>query len=291
MLNRIARVVVFVAAALAAYDPSAPAAAASADYDHIVNLAGRQRMLTQRMAKEAVLIAMDVDRIDNLRRLQESRDLFTRTLAGLRSGDASLDLPGTADPNTAAKLERAELVWSQMDAVLHAGLIAGGFSDQQLGRVIDLSPVLLATSEEVVSAFVAEARKGPIHTVLIEAINVSGRQRMLSQRMAMQFLLIAHGQEQPGSRQALRETADRFEQALRALINGDNELRLIAAPTVDLQLQLASIDGLWSREVAPLIRSIADGATPTPDMVARVARLNLDLLREMNRAVEMYEML
>ncbi len=58
----------------------------------IVNLAGKQRMLTQKMTKEALAVSRGLEKEENLKK---TADLFDRTLKGLISGDAELNLPPT----------------------------------------------------------------------------------------------------------------------------------------------------------------------------------------------------
>ena len=263
----------------------------SVDYDRAINMAGRQRMLSQRMAKEAILISLGVDVEENMSRLRASRDLFARTLTGLKTGDESQGLAGTSDNNTIESLEEAEAVWAMMDDAVSSGLAAGWFSEDQIALVVDLSPMLLNASEGVVTAYLEEVKTRPIYTVLVEAINVSGRQRMLSQRMAMQYFLIARDVDSDDNRQALQDSIQHFDRALAGLIDGDPDQRLIAAPTVEIQLQLATVRRIWSGQVSPLMYPVLNGNAPSAEAVDELARLNLELLREMNLAVEMYEML
>ena len=55
-----------------------------------INLAGRQRMLSQRMAMLACMADSDVQTENALARADAAHDLFDRTLQGLRFGDEEL---------------------------------------------------------------------------------------------------------------------------------------------------------------------------------------------------------
>ena len=75
-----------------------PVLAADVDYSRVINLAGKQRMLTQKMSKEVGLVALEVDTAANLGNLKATHDLFDKTLKGLRNGDDSLGFPPTKKP-------------------------------------------------------------------------------------------------------------------------------------------------------------------------------------------------
>ena len=57
-----------------------------------INLAGKQRMLIQKMTKEALLIHANLEKDKSIKRLKESSTLFDKTLKGLINGDKSIDL-------------------------------------------------------------------------------------------------------------------------------------------------------------------------------------------------------
>ena len=72
----------------AASDPITPA-----EWGAVINLSGRQRMLSQKMSKEILLISLDYQAAENLSNLEATASLFDRTLKGLRDGDPELSLP------------------------------------------------------------------------------------------------------------------------------------------------------------------------------------------------------
>ena len=76
-------------------------------------------------------------------------------------------------------------------------------------------------------------------------INVAGRQRMLSQRIAKSVLALraaATSQQQAGRRQELRETLALWERCHRGLQQGDGELRLPASNSTEIKQMFADLE-------------------------------------------------
>ena len=79
----------------------------------LINLAGRQRMLSQKLTKEALLLARDLGQADHLR---ATVGLFEQTLKVLRAGDAARGLPPAADPALVAQLDQVSRIWDDLSA-------------------------------------------------------------------------------------------------------------------------------------------------------------------------------
>ncbi len=111
-----------------------------------------------------------------------------------------------------------------------------------------------------------------------ETINVAGAQRMLSQKMTKEALLLRQGALERG---AMEATIAQFDQAQRDLLNGNpaRNISVIEAPAI--QAQLNRVEQLWSA-FRPRLERVASGAD------ADLAGLEADsvtLLKEMNQAV------
>ena len=124
-------------------------------------------------------------------------------------------------------------------------------------------------------------------------VNVAGRQRMLSQRITKEALMLAHGYgDHEAIRTSLQENANLFERAQRGLINGDAELELPPAGTPESVAQLNKVLELWggfSRQVE-VVLTAEDYSDPA--VVAAVEFLsakNPELLVEANKAVGLLE--
>ncbi|CAN0380040.1 unnamed protein product, partial [Ectocarpus sp. 4 AP-2014] len=123
----------------------------------VINLAGKQRMLTQKMTKEALLIQLGVAKDENLLNLRETTSLFDRTLTGLIGGDADLELPGTTDAAIRDQLGKVAGLWSKLAPSLD-GVIAGtALSGAQMATLASENVTLLKEMNKGVKMFESAA--------------------------------------------------------------------------------------------------------------------------------------
>ena len=90
------------------------------DDSTVVNIAGRQRMLSQKMSKDAMAIKAGVAVTASRKSLQESHDLFQTSLSGLINGNANLHLPATSDPEILNQMRKVESLWRGFSANIKA---------------------------------------------------------------------------------------------------------------------------------------------------------------------------
>jgi len=88
---------------LAAYLSSIPTASHAEDHALEqavirIDLAGRQRMLAQRMTVLSCLVHLDIDAENNSRKALAVRDLYGETLEDLNSGNATLNVTAATTP-------------------------------------------------------------------------------------------------------------------------------------------------------------------------------------------------
>ena len=283
---------VYVAAVLAfaSLIGSASAASANTSYNRVINLAGKQRMLTQKMSKEFLLIALEIDQARNLKNLRATRNLFDRTLKGLRQGDLELGLPPTKKPAVLKLLGKVKRLWGKFDAAISGTIRSGAIEGKQLVAVARFNLPLLAAMDETVGSYQQDAKRQGLDPELTMAINLSGRQRMLTQKMSKEFLFVVFGYEAERNRKSLNRTVGLFERALDGLLAGDAELGLPPPPNKKIKAQLKRVNRLWL-SFLPLLTKAVEGNTVSPRVAQDVANRNLSLLRAMNKVVNMYEAL
>ncbi|MEL6118918.1 MAG: type IV pili methyl-accepting chemotaxis transducer N-terminal domain-containing protein [Pseudomonadota bacterium] len=256
-----------------------------------INLSGRQRMLSQRMAKAACFASLGVQTDAHLQQVRDAHALFDRTLAGLRSGDSEQGMKPEKAPRILEELSGVETLWTPYGALVAGASTSGEAAQAALPQIAELNVSVLLQMNRTVGEFQRHyAGTGEIHPVVALALNVSGRQRMLSQKASKEFCLILAGRDVAANRAALAETVALFESALLGLREGDDAMGLPPAPTEEIQIQLQTVSDLWA-PLKTIFDAMSAGATPNAREIEQVARDNNPLLEAMNDAVWMYDQL
>ncbi len=155
----------------------------------IINIAGKERMLSQKMSKEIFFL---VHRHHNdFRELGAAVDLFENNLKELLYGNSAKGIYAPQNEKIVTKLEEVMAIWKpfreQIESLKRSIEKARPDIEVLTGR----TEKLLFLSDVVVKKMV-EANLDGVH------IDLSGRQRMLSQRMGLyvgRYLRTANGQD------------------------------------------------------------------------------------------------
>jgi hypothetical protein len=160
------------------------AAPTSAEYGVILNLSGKQRMLSQKMSKEVALIALKVDVQANVENLAATSALFDKTLKGLRDGDASLGLPPTEAKRIIRQLDKVSKIWAEFYPEVQSIIHSKSVSEAQLSAIATQNLPLLKQMNKAVGLYEKDAQKNGLKAApgLAATLNLSGKQRMLSQK-------------------------------------------------------------------------------------------------------------
>ncbi|MCB1185239.1 type IV pili methyl-accepting chemotaxis transducer N-terminal domain-containing protein [bacterium] len=264
----------------------------AAEYGVVLNLSGKQRMLSQKMSKEIMLVAMDVDKAANLKNLAATAALFDKTLHGLRDGDADLRLPPTTNARILRQLDTIGEIWTGFHATVDAIVAAGAVTPDQVAEVAAANLPLLQQMNKCVKLYEKDASSAGLSADpgLAVTINLAGKQRMLTQKMSKEYLLVAYGHETDANKLNLLETYTLFERTLAGLKDGDDVLGLPATSNADIRAQLDVVAGLWATFKPVVENGAAPGTTAfSATDLQTLATTNLPLLKEMNAAVGMYE--
>ncbi len=269
----------FAAAAL----PGTASVAQSAVLTHRINLAGRQRMLTQRISRAVFFAALEADRTKHLEMLKRAHSLFDRTLKGLRSGDTNLELEAETHQQTLEALTAVDAIWAAFDLTVKDILARGNIEDQEIESIARLNPTLLDLSNKVVTTLTHQKGQTADDLGKTVALNVAARQRMLTQKMAKEVALLVIGFEPDESHKALQGTRDIFDASHQALLNGLPSIQL-PPPSPAVRAKLAEADGMWDAYRSTINRVIETGIASTYDLSSISVQADV-LLAKMNEAV------
>ncbi len=264
----------------------------AAEYGVVLNLSGRQRMLSQKMAKEALLVASGIDATENRTQLAKTMRLFEKTLAGLRDGSSEMGLPATQNKRIVKQLDKVRALYEELQSLLSTTADGGTPTDADLTVLAEKNLPLLKQMNKAVKMY-ERASKGSLggDKAMAVVINMAGRQRMLTQKMSKEALLVYLGINADENRLNVRETGSLFDRALKGLLDGDSDLELAGTKEPEIRNQLKTVKGLW-QGFKPIVARASDPDTkPSESDMQKLGAENLPLLREMNKAVKMYEAL
>ncbi len=249
-----------------------------------INIADRQRMLSQRIAQAACFAALGVDVAAHMAMAQKAHSEFDTGLKALRHGSTDLGISGETNADILAALDDVELPWKDFGSAVASTFLADDFELWVLGAINANRLELLQEMNEAVTKFVQAYSNAGIAKTRAETIIVAGRQRMLTQKAAAEFCLVIQGEAGAQNRALLRDTVDLFDTSLSSLMAGNDGM---VPPRRQISAQLKTVENLWS-PLAAIYYRIADGALPTKAEIDLVAKQTELLLAETNRAVGMY---
>ncbi len=189
---------------------SEAALAQISDINSAINKAGRQRMLSQRLAKTYLQIGLGVDAERSNRALDTAIALFDRQLVELKNFAPTPEIK-----NTYLQLEKSWLAYKDV-------LIGAAPSPDGARKVLELSETVLQLAQTGTAQLVSlsATESGPL-------VGVAGRQRMLSQRMAKFYLAAVWGVAPANGGSELAKARQDFTTGLKALVGAPSTSKAI----------------------------------------------------------------
>lgn len=245
-----------------------------------INLSGRQRMLSQYMAKAACFASLGVDETAQVNEMRLAHHLFDITLSDFRDGSKVQQIFPERDSTILTGLTVVERLWRSYGQAVENREIATIFKENMM---------VLTKMNEAVTLFQAKyGSKGDVAPEIAAALNISGRQRMLTQKSSKELCLIAAGKDEAANRASLKASVALFEASMLGLKDGNSAMGLQPAPHPDILAQIGRVNEAWT-PMRVIFAKVADGAKPTMEEVTAVARQNVAVMQAANAIVELYE--
>ncbi len=221
----------------------------------MVDLAGKQRMLSQRMAKDYFYAGQKINKNNANRQLKT-------TLADFKSTQKLL----TDNIKDEEIINLIAFVDMSLDEFI--SISKEDYNIDNGTIILDLSESILEGSNYAVQALT----KGKLSN---EIIDTAGKQRMLSQRIGKYYIAYQAGIKDDNTIAQMKETVKEFDTALNKLINNKSN-------TPKIQKELLRVNKMW-KIVYKFYLNIEKGGLPII-----VFSTTDDITSKMNKIVAMY---
>ena len=232
-----------------------PAAKSSVSSEQMVNLAGRQRMLSQRMAKDYFYAGKKINKGNALKQLKKSLEDFKKTQALLAEEIADEEIKNL-------------IAFVNMSLDEFVAISGETYSVDNGTIILDLSESMLEGSQYVVQALTEGKASN-------EIIDIAGKQRMLSQRIAKYYIAYQAGIKDDNTINQTKEAVKEFDTILKKLIANTTN-------TIEIKKELAKVNKMWSI-VYKFYLNIEKGGLPII-----VFSTTDDITKKMNKIVGLY---
>lgn len=254
-----------------------------------VNIAGRQRMLSQRMSKAACFILTGVDSEGHQGMLSDAYNQFVAAQDTLRFGNANIGLNAEDKPTVLISFGLVDEAWIKYAPAVEAVIAEGTTDAAQMATLnvlgLEVLGIMNSTVGDMASAYGADLEDLPM--ILAITIDLAGRQRMFTQKISKEFCLIDAGIDVAENTAKLAETLNFFNLTLTSLIEGFPGA-IVPAPNAEILEKLGEVQSLWV-EPGAILAAVAGGAPITAEARLVIAKDVELVLAAMNEAVGMYE--
>ena len=221
----------------------------------LLDLAGRQRMLSQRVAKDYFYLGKKINRGNAQKQLKISLKEFK-------------DSQETLGKNVTDEEISNLIAFVNMSLDEFNAIATEKYSIDNGTIILDLSESMLEGSDYIVQAL----KKGKTTN---EIIDIAGKQRMLSQRIAKYYIAYQAGIKDDNTITQMKESVKEFDSVLNKLLTNKTNSR-------EIQNELDKVNKMW-KIVYKFYLNIEKGGLPII-----VYTTTDDITKNMNKIVKMY---
>ena len=250
-----------------------------------IHIAGRQRMLSQRMTKAMCYSLLDTE----TGKFAQIADVAAREFEQRLQSLMARPMPTTRDPQLIDQIDKSLKAVEAQSRGLTASvrqIASGDVHSVAMRLVLERNRPTLKSMEKSM-ALMVKAAESEMAPKAARTLNQAGRQRALVQKMAKDICLISTGLHVTKSRVALKHDYTYFVAVHEALMSRTKAPHFETAPTPEIRAALRKVDGLWQR-MKPLVRSVLDGEVPSAKRLDAVSIVSNEILSQMDHVVMLW---
>ncbi|CAE8648737.1 unnamed protein product [Polarella glacialis] len=265
----------------------------------VVDIAGRQRMLIQRICKESLLVGLGFDVTTNLANLKSTTSLFGASHRGILTGAKWAGVPELTSMCTIQSMCQVSYRWRALkpfvDEILGAdsNTESQAIASQSAETIIEICVPLFRSQDDAVKLIVDDdgscnplgGISGSEWTFLLKS---AGEQRFLSQQVSQLFMQVANGVDVQQSKISLSITLATTSGLLQSLIEGSVVNQIPPPPTQAIADEMILVREAWL-ELDEELQAAVDSRKTDSLSVATIAHQSRTTLNAMDSATRLYQ--
>ncbi|MDR1976486.1 MAG: type IV pili methyl-accepting chemotaxis transducer N-terminal domain-containing protein [Campylobacteraceae bacterium] len=240
---------------------------------YVINIAGRERMLSQKISKE-VFVLNSQDKAD-FSELDRSLEEFQAGLDSLKYGNKEHGSAPSSDEDITRQLENIGYLWADFRQNVLIFKLSVSALNSNKAFLDEHNKQMLTLSDNIVKSMVAHGLSG-------QDVDDSGRQRMLTQRMAYHLTRYANKWDA----QSYRDFYDSYNLYNETILRFYISAKFKKYPKLFGEIEKTY--RFWL-EYSPHAAAILANQQTVVDALNEIITQNQKLLSEIEKVVDMYE--
>jgi hypothetical protein len=213
----------------------------------VIDLATNNKMLSQKMAKCAVLIKNGISVESNHKILIQSAKEFDSFIDGMYNGNESLKLKKESDKQILKELDEVNEVWKEFQLQVKNLYKDGKVNKDAYKYIIDNNEKLLRISHKLTQTIQSKVILNTNdNQVIVNTLKFADRQKMLTQKMLKEKFLVYTKENAKRNNVKLRGSIILFRNGLNGLMNGDDKRGIAKVTSKPIQQKLKEMQVLYN---------------------------------------------